>query len=256
MTGPIPAPPPPTPPSSGEQDSPRAAAAAAVDAGAVAGLAREVEELRRRIEPVAQTPARVDALARLVAQLANTVAALTARSDVAPPPSWLLAPEDPEHARELLDALTAWMGQVYLRYTDAAEGLPECWCWHPDVVEELLWLMHAWLAAYQGKHASVQMVGDWHDRQRPGVVRRITKVAGRCSRENHQTRHGWTTTPTTGPMVPSLDGLDAIAHWWGSSREQAAPEPAPGDGSGAGVRAGRIEVALGSTARAAGEGPW
>ncbi|MCO1658120.1 hypothetical protein [Pseudonocardia humida] len=219
MTAPIPAPPPAGTGPDGAHGSDPAAAA-------VAGLAREVEELRKRLEPLIQTPARVDALARLVAQLADTVTALTARSAVAAPPSWLMAPTDPEHTRELLDALTGWMAQVYLRYADASEALPERWCWHPDVVEELLWLMHAWLAAYQGKHASVQLVGDWHDRQRPGVVRRISKVAGRCSRENHQTRHGWTSTPTAAPVVPSLDGLDAIADWWGTGREQTAPEPA------------------------------
>src|SRR3954470_19560538 len=224
MTGPVPAPPSPSGGSGPRHPDTQQREAAA---SAVAGLAREVEELRRRIEPLAETPARVDALARLITQLAATLTALTARSDVAAPPSWLMAPDDPAYTRELLDALTAWMAAVYLRYTDAAEGLPECWCWHPDVVEELLWLMHAWLGAYQGKHAAVQLVGDWHDRQRPGVVRRITKVAARCSRENHQTRHGWTTPAAAAPVVPALDGLDAIAAWWGSTREQAAPEPAP-----------------------------
>ncbi|MCO1658897.1 hypothetical protein KDL28_27890 [Pseudonocardia sp. S2-4] len=193
---------------------------------AVAGLAREVEELRKRVDPLTELPARVDAIARLIAQLADTVTNLAARADVAPPPSWLMLPDDPGAARELLDALTEWMARVFLRYPDAAEALPECWCWHPDVVEELVWLMHAWLAAYQGKHASVQLVGDWHDRQRPGVVRRIRQGAGSCSLENHQTRHGWTTTSTAAPTVPALDALDAIAGWWGLDRDQPAPEPA------------------------------
>jgi hypothetical protein len=206
---------------------------AAAGVGAVAGLAREVETLRSRIDGLVDTPARVDALARLVAQLADTVTALTARADVVAPPSWLMLPDDPEQAAQVLDALCAWMARVYLRYPDAAEGLPECWCWHPDVVEELLWLMHAWLAAYQGRHASVQLVGDWHDRQRPGVVRRIGKAAGTCSRENHQTRRGWSSTPTAAQQVPSVDALDAIAAWWGSAREQAAPEPAEPTTAGA-----------------------
>src|SRR4051794_854328 len=119
MTGPIPAPPPSVGRRSPDRpDTEQRDAAAAAAAGAVAGLAREVEELRKRIEPLVETPARVDALARLVAQLADTVTALTARCDVAAPPSWLMAPDDPGHAHALLDALTAWMGQVYLRYTD------------------------------------------------------------------------------------------------------------------------------------------
>jgi hypothetical protein len=215
MTGPIP-----TPPAGGQAES-------GPDRAAVAGLAREVEALQKRIEAVAEVPARVDALARLLAQLADTVANLAARADVAPPPSWLMLPDDPDLARQLLDGLIEWLGRVYLRYADAVESLPECWCWHPEVVEELLWLMHAWLAAYQGKRAGVQLVGDWHERQRPGVVRRVRQVAGRCSRENHQTRHGWATAPTTAPVVPSVDALDAIAAWWGIAREEAAPEPGP-----------------------------
>src|SRR5688500_11500346 len=128
MTGSLPAPPPPAgrpgadptdptdPTDAAAQPGDAAAAAGAL--GAVAGLAREVEELRRRVEPLTQTPARVDALARLIAQLADAVTALAARSDVVAPPSWLLLAEDPALARELLDALVEWMGRVYLRYPD------------------------------------------------------------------------------------------------------------------------------------------
>ena len=70
---------------------------------------------------------------------------------------------------------------MFLRYPDGVAVLPECWLWHPDVVEELLWLMHAWRAAYEGRGASVQLAGDWHDRQRPGVVRRVRTAVGSCS---------------------------------------------------------------------------
>jgi hypothetical protein len=95
------------------------------------------------------------------------------------------------------------------------------------VVEELVWLMHAWAAAYQGPQAGVGLVGDWHDRQRPGVVRRIRASAGSCSFENHQARTGWTQLSGAAPTVPGIDALAAIADWWGSRRDQAAPEPAP-----------------------------
>ena len=53
----------------------------------------------------------------------------------------------------MLTDLTRWLDDIYLRYADAARTLPECWLWHPEVVEELIWLMHAWLAAYQGDDA-------------------------------------------------------------------------------------------------------
>jgi hypothetical protein len=200
---------------------------AAGSAGAVAGLAREVDELRRTVDPLRGLPDRVDDLTRLATDLANAVAALTARKAAAPCPSWLLLPADPDLAGEVLEQLCGWLAAVYLRYPDGADHLPECWIFHPEVVEELLWLMHAWAAAYQGPHASVALVGDWHDRQRPGVVRRIRAGAGSCSVENHQTRTGWTRRPSTAPVVPGVDGVAAIAAWWGSRRDEAAPEPAP-----------------------------
>jgi hypothetical protein len=199
-----------------------AAAQVEPDGAAVAGLAREVDGLRRVVAPL---PSRVDALSGLVAELGETVAAINARKATTPAPSWLMAPTDPAETGGLLDELTAWLPQVYLRYPDAAESFPDCWCWHPQVVEELLWLMYAWLGAYQGSSASVALAGDWHERLRPGVVRRIKASAGVCSRENHQTRPGWPAPADTTPTLPSEDDLEAIKDWWATSREERAPEP-------------------------------
>lgn len=185
---------------------------------ALAGLAGEVEQLRRRLEPVEQLPARVQQLADVVDGVADKVTSLADRSQATAVPSWLMAPADAEEARETLDELTVWLQQVFLRYTDAAAALPECWPWHPDVVEELLWLMHAWLKAYQGEAASISLAGDWHDRSRPGVVKRIKSSAGTCSLENH--------TPPAGPaQVPAMDAVEGIAEWWGADRDGPAPEP-------------------------------
>jgi hypothetical protein len=115
------------------------------------------------------------------------------------------------------------MAVVYLRYPDAAAGLPDCWLWHPDVTEELLWLMHAWLAAYRDEHAAVSLAADWHDRYRPNVVRRITTAAGRCSLENHQSRES---QPLPGaPEVPVAVAAEPIATWWATQRQDPAPEP-------------------------------
>lgn len=199
-----------------------------------AGLARQIHTLTRRVDDLDPLPGRVDDLTQLVGRLTETVAAITARRGPAPAPSWLMAPGDTGEVRELLDQLCAWLAAIFLRYPDGASCLPECWPWHPDVVEELLWLMHAWCAAYQGAGASVGAAGDWHDRQRPGVVNRIRRSAGSCSREAHQTRPGWSRTPSAGPEVPGTDGLDAITGWWASRRHEAAPEPetrADGGGS-------------------------
>jgi hypothetical protein len=187
-------------------------------AAAVAGLAGEVEGLRRRIDPLKALPDRVQQLAVLVDQLADQLAKFTAKTAPAAIPSWLMLPADPATAGDVLGELTAWMHAVFLRYADAAAVLPDCWLWHPDVVEELLWLMHAWLAAYQGRDASVALAGDWHDRYRPGVVRRIKATAATCSLENH------TPSPVRVP-VPLTEAVDAIAEWWSAERDGPAPEP-------------------------------
>ncbi|SDH02796.1 hypothetical protein [Pseudonocardia oroxyli] len=187
---------------------------------AIAGLAREVDGLRRVVQPL---HGRVEDLAQLVARLSDSVA----RRSSSPAPSWLLAPADQTEVGTLLDDLVVWLGAVYLRYGDSTQGFPDCWCWHPDVVEELLWLMHAWSAAYQGDGASVALAGDWHERLRPGVVRRIHKYAGLCSGDNHRARPGWTQVDSAPPEVPNADAVAGIARWWGTDRDGEAPEPAP-----------------------------
>jgi hypothetical protein len=182
----------------------------------VAGLAREVETLRRRLDQLQSLPQRIEQLAELLARQAETVPAPAAPA----PTSWLDLPTDPNRpaesssavrvAEELLSGLAGWVGGVYLRYPDAAQTLPECWLWHPEVVEELLWLHTAWLAAHRPGAASTA-VGDWHDRQRPGVVRRIRDYAGLCSLEQHQPgadRH----TPTAAPSPTRCRHRRLVGH--------------------------------------------
>ncbi|ALE82471.1 hypothetical protein [Pseudonocardia sp. HH130629-09] len=192
----------------------------------LAGLARQIDELRRRVDGLDPVPGRVDELGRLVSQMADTLATLAARRRPMPAPSWLVAPTGEAEVGALLDELTAWLATVFLRYPDAASVMPECWLWHPDVVEELLWLMHAWCAAYQGSDASVSAAGDWHDRQRPGVIARIRKAAGSCSIECHQTRPNWPAENRPPPVVPGLAHTALIVGWWATRRDQPAPEPA------------------------------
>ena len=193
----------------------------------LAGLAREVDELRRRLDGLDPVAGRVDELGRLVSQMADTLATLAARRRPVPAPSWLVAPADECQVAGLLDELTAWMTAVFLRYPDGVAAVPECWLWHPDVVEELLWLMHAWCAAYQGPDGSVAAAGDWHDRQRSGVVNRIRKAAGACSIERHQTRPNWPAETARPPVAPGLAHQGLIVSWWASHRDHMAPEPPP-----------------------------
>lgn len=208
------------------------AAADAAGSGAEAATAR-VDSLAGRVDGVvdrvAEVGAQVADLVRTVAQLSDAVTALSAKPRTEAAPTWMLLPADPAAAGEVLDGLAGWMTAVYLRYSDAVVGLPECWCWHPDVVEELLWLMHAWISAYHGPRASVGLAGDWHDRHRPGVVRRVQARAGTCSRERHQWREGWDMAPSGAPVVPAEPHLPVIAQWWGTARDRPAPEPPPRD---------------------------
>lgn len=193
----------------------------------VAGLAREVDVLRRRVDALDPLDGRVERLEEMAARTADTLKTVIGRKAKPPAPSWLLAPTDLGEVEGLVDELTAWLGAVFLRYPDGATAVPECWLWHPDVVEELLWLMYAWLAAYQGPDASVSAAGDWHDRQRPGVVARVRKSAGSCSIEAHQTRPGWSAPGGAPVPVPGLEHAAAITGWWARHRDQAPPEPAP-----------------------------
>jgi hypothetical protein len=190
----------------------------------VAGLAREVESLRRVVEPLRGLSAQVEDLARVVTELAGQVNAKIRRAEPVAAPSWLDLPGDVETATVLLRDLVAWMGDVYLRYADAAKGLPACWLWHPDVVEELLWLMHAWHAAYRVEDATVAAAGDWHDRYRPGVVKRVHQIAGTCSLDNHLPR-GDEGPGQSRPVVPVADAMAPIAAWWAARRDETPPEP-------------------------------
>jgi len=193
-------------------------------AAAVAGLAREVESMRRAMRQVASQK-EVKRLADLITELSETTTAAAISGggvgEPEPPSRWLAWSGPAEAARGLMSDLTAWMGDVYLRYADAAAGLPECWLWHPEVVEELVWLMQAWLTAYVADSASVRLAADWHDRLRPGVVRRIKEsYAKACSLDNHK---GARVRPA--PGVPVEDAAQAIAAWWADHRDRPAPEP-------------------------------
>jgi hypothetical protein len=194
----------------------------AASAAAVAGLAREVEALRKAVRSTGELHSRVDELARLVAALGEQLA--TQHGPTARPaaPSWLDLPTELETARGVLADLTCWLETVYLRYPDASASFPECWAWHPEVIEELLWCRQAWHAAYRDDTATAAAAGDWHDRARPGVVRRIKTYAGTCSLEAHQPQND---RPAGSSPVPLRDALEPIAAWWTTRRDQPAPEP-------------------------------
>lgn len=208
---------------------------------AVAGLAREIEAVRRTVERLDRVAEDVGGLSQLVNDLVNQVDAASRTGVPLAAPSWLDLPEEMSAAKFTLRELVDWLDTVFLRYPDGARALPECWLWHPDVVEEVLWLMHAWKAAYRGEGATVQLAGDWHDRYRPGVVRRLRERAGTCSLDNHTPR---ASRPSEAqPGAPLTEALQTIAQWWAAHRADAPPEPtseqlakASGNAWGAGRR--------------------
>jgi hypothetical protein len=214
---------------------------------AVAGLARSVETLTRDVAAMKtgmkQTASKT-AVARLndtVASLGNTVASFedlltrmaaapagarkaagsSDSSDVEPVRSWLRLPEQDEAAvQTVLSELLPWMETTYLRYATARESLPPCWLWHPEIVEELLWLMDAWTAAYEGDEASNKLAGDWHDRQRPGVTRRIGEYAPACDVLAHRDAAGQRAI-----TVPLAAAADPFVTWWATGRDDNGPAP-------------------------------
>jgi hypothetical protein len=80
--------------------------------------------------------------------------------------------------------------------------------------------MYAWLAAYRDEDATV--AGDWHDRYRPGVVKRIRAVAGTCPLENYQS-----SSPrfATAAPVPLIAAMAPISEWWARDRRDVPPVP-------------------------------
>ena len=151
---------------------------------------------------------RVGALDQLLAQLAGDVMALAERLSPGqgePPLSWMLA----EHVGQsvaVLQEVAAWVYRVYLRFDDAQ--LPACWLWHADVVEELVWLWQFHREAYGPNSRSVQKAADWHDRYRPGVVKRLRGVARDCDLSYHAESSG---QPTGLRAVPLADHVERRA---------------------------------------------
>ncbi|MFC4943321.1 hypothetical protein [Pseudonocardia sp. GCM10023141] len=198
------------------------------------------EKVRALARTLERQAGKVEALEKLVRQLATDIThRAQANPDADPAPitapapapavagegtaapaamvSWLLV-EDPASAVAAVAALIEWVDRVYLRYPDA--HLSTCWLWHPEVVEELWWLRGAHLDAYDPKFGSWLRVGDWHDRQRPGVIRRIAKVV-MCELMLHQPGQRESHPPLTAPLAAF--GNEVATAW--ATNGNRAPEP-------------------------------
>ena len=180
----------------------------------VAALGREVERLTRQ---VTKNDTQLRELAARILGAAPGPAGADAQPGDGPAeelPAWLTILDFPD-ATAGMDGLAQWLAAVYLRFPGAE--LRECWAWHADVVQELWWLRHAWRDAHAGEKPSWMKVGDWHDRQRPGVVKRITAALKSCGLDRH------TPPGETGPVVPLVDALPHVVTAWTSTNRAAWP---------------------------------
>lgn len=178
----------------------------------------------RAIRQAGDAHKRVGEVELLVRQLAADVVALRdiAQSradadDARVVRSWLLT-ADPDSARRILDDLAGWVDQVYLAYHGVA--LRSCWLWHPAVVEELVALRELHHDAYAGPGAGWKAVGDWHERYRPGVAKRVKEALGGCELAQHVpggAAHG------VARPAPLTAAVGPVAQAWTTSR--ATPTP-------------------------------
>ena len=143
--------------------------------------------LERGLRKIARLDADVRRLAQDVTALRNEPDARRPRRARPPcgPGCWPTSPSRP--CLDLAE-LSGWVNAVYLRYPDAT--LSSCWLWHPHVIEELWWLRYAHADAYHPENGSWLRVGDWHDRQRPGVAQRVRSALSKCELSRHVSRNG------------------------------------------------------------------
>lgn len=192
----------------------------------VLAVARVLDRTGRRVtvleENVRRTAADIARLTSAVAGGSSSTAREEPDVETRPIESWLLAAgTDAEHLPAVLADLIAWLDLVYLRFPDAL--LTGCWLWHPWVVEELCWLRGAHADAYDPESGSWLRVGDWHDRQRPGVARRVREVLGKCDLSLHVGDRAEQGPAVEPPDAPFAQHAAALAGEWG--RSGAAPAP-------------------------------
>lgn len=189
----------------------------------IPALAREQDRIRRRVEEMGGELGEVRGqVGDLVSDVGRVRQALDARrQNAAPPPSWL-GEEDPAAAGALLRDLIPWLDAVYLRYPGAS--LATCWAWHPWVVEELAWLAAAHRAAYDPDSGTIAAAAEWHERWRPGVVKRLSDALGFCDLSSHVSGGSQAVPALTAPLQHAHD---PIAFAWTTDR--STPEPTDHD---------------------------
>lgn len=145
--------------------------------------------------------------------------ALTSQRDPSRVRSYLQE-TDEESARLLLEDVAAWAGQVWVQYPDGR--LPECWLYHPPIVEELVAVMGAHRACFR-KGGTWGQFADWHHRLRPAAAERIRKYAPSCAPSVHQPGEKFDAAAV--PVVPRTEDISSVAAHWITTG--TAPYPTP-----------------------------
>jgi hypothetical protein len=78
-------------------------------------------------------------------------------------------------------------------------------------VEELFWLHQAHREAYAPSTRSVAKAGDWHDRQRPGVVARLQPLVRDCDLSRHAADGDRIQDPHHAPLAAEAEWI--ADHW-------------------------------------------
>ena len=187
---------------------------------AVVALGRDLQRASHRIDRLSQDLAQ---LAADVAALRGAPVSPTAGAEPAPARSWL-AVDDQDQAVKDLGELVGWVDDVYVRFSHAQ--LSSCWMWHPDVVEELWCLRGAHAEAFHPETGSWMRVGDWLDRQRPGVERRLNPLMAKCALSRHVDRPGRPADVSDPPQPPLAAHYAVVAAWWAATHT-FGPDPTP-----------------------------
>lgn len=178
-------------------------------------------------------------LARLGAHAQQLQAAVATAADLAdqlnppggpaagPPPggapTWVDI--EPDQAPAVLVDLARWIAAV-LGYHRVAEQLHPCWYRHPGLVQALLDVRVAWLAAYRDPAGGrVPAALDWWQRHLPQLDRQVRELLDRCSSGRHE-------PAGLPPRVGGESTLRGYALWWAADRNPATepPSPAPAPG--------------------------
>ena len=203
------------------------------------GLGEQVDGLRTQLGEVAvqliSVASAVNGMAGLAAQvkeLSDQVTALAERlgAEEEPPkpagpalPSWFEV--HGEQARVMLSDLVEWVDTILIHHFAARDALPECWMYHGEQVENLLWLRAGWYFVHRSPDAKPWHGYDWHDRWMPAVMARIKRTLGAsgCRFDNHRedsTEHKVRQERNPHERIPETDPgvIDTYARWWVQTR--------------------------------------